>query len=194
MPSLQDALQSALASKPTQTINQIPEDWDEETTVQTTTQPATQAPEQPVQNTPKYLFQVTNNVSRLTHGYMLQNPGKTRAQIIAAMEAQGFNGGSVGALLSNMTRQKLVTFDGAGGMFAKYKTYRPVKSHTRHENDMLRAELGKPSKRAVKKAEPAAPREVRKVEKSSQDVTEFLNSLSVLQAKAVYDELKKLFG
>ncbi len=214
MPDLRTALENALQKAAT-----IPA-WDDEGSEPAPIQTVDTTKEQAVS---KKLFPVTNNVSRETHQYILANPGQTRAQIIKAMEAKGYKEKSVGALISNMFYQKMLSGDQATGLYAVYNEYRPIKTFRLTEAERREAEAAaraakrkgmvvaqKPDRKKV--VVTVKPRTQRKVEEKPAVVAtptpvpvptlspagwtaqKFLEGLPVLQAKAVYDELKKLFG
>ena len=154
----------------------------------------------------KHLFQTTNNVSRETFNYVRDNPGITRVKAMEDLTAKGYNPRSISALLSQMMAQGMLTGDTQTGMYTSqneytpvkaYKVFRaPVKAAAPQRKKVIVTPLGKrkageaktlkEKKEALLKA-PAAytpewsPRTV-------------LDGLSVIQARAVYDELKKLFG
>jgi hypothetical protein len=176
MPDIASALQKAL------------NDWEPNAPV------ATPAP------TPsKSHFAVTNNVTRITFEYVRDNPGKTRIEINKELEAKGFNAGSVSSLLGQMLKQGMLR-ENAHLLYATANEYTPIKSSKK-----LKAMAEKPQEQPRKKVVlinkrtgevvSAAP----KVEPTPQinsawDAEVMLNNLSIKQARALYDELRKIFG
>jgi hypothetical protein len=72
-------------------------------------------------------FAVTNNVCRATFDYVRDNPGKKRVEINKAMEAKGFNAGSVSSLLGQMLKQGMLR-ESAHLLYATIPEYTPLKS------------------------------------------------------------------
>lgn len=174
MPDIASALQKAL------------NDWEPNAPV------ATPAPS-------KSHFAVTNNVTRITFEYVRDNPGKTRIEINKELEAKGFNAGSVSSLLGQMLKQGMLR-ENAHLLYATANEYTPIKSSKK-----LKAMAAKPQEQQRKKVVlinkrtgevvGAAP----KVEPTPQinsawDAEVMLNNLSIKQARALYDELRKIFG
>lgn len=144
-------------------------------------------------------FAVTNNVTRITFEYVRDNPGKTRIEINKELEAKGFNAGSVSSLLGQMLKQGMLR-ENAHLLYATTNEYTPIKSSKK-----LKAMAAKPQEQQRKKVVlinkrtgeviGAAP----KVEPTPQinsawDAEVMLNNLSIKQARALYDELRKIFG
>ncbi len=171
MPDIASALQKAL------------NDWEPNASV------ATPAPS-------KSHFAVTNNVTRITFEYVRDNPGKTRIEINKELEAKGFNAGSVSSLLGQMLKQGMLR-ENAHLLYATTNEYTPIKSSKK-----LKAMQTNPERKKVVlinkrtgEVVSAAP----KVEPTPQinsawDAEVMLNNLSIKQARALYDELRKIFG
>lgn len=179
MPDIQTALQSALKQ------------WDEpkEQIVQTQTAQT------------KPYFTVTNNVSRVTFEYVRDNSPKTNMEICNALEAQGYKRTSVSSLLSQMVIVGLLKRDDLGKYWALEPEYRSFSINTYRK---ARA-AGKSSKRpkpvaqtrAMKnylpKKEASAPVPQPEV-KVCNSVEDLLNTLTVAQARELFDRLKKMFA
>ena len=191
MPDIKTALQIALEkAKP------IPADWDDEggaakiEEVSTTNQK-----EQPMdtQNKQSY-FQTTNNVTRETFNYVLKNPGCLRRTIMRDLEQRGFKSSSISSLVTQMIKNKLIKGDPNTGLFATYHEYRPLRTFSRS-----RAEV-KAKRKYTRKAKPEAlvqtPAQTPAMPtpETPWSAQKLLEGLSVLQARALYDELKKIFG
>lgn len=163
------------------------------------------APAAPVKT---YPFQVSNNLNRAAFNEIRDNPG-TRKQINDTLVSRGYKIGSVSAVIGQMLRQGVAQLDDEGVMHVTVSEYVPLKSHKTLAN------MKKKQKQIVvdvrkKKVEVVVKEEKRPVSSSvgigiaalspapapmkPWSVREILESLSVLQARAVYDELKKLFG
>lgn len=140
----------------------------------------------------KPYFTVTNNVCRTTFDYVRDNPGKTRTQVGKALETQGFKSNSVASLLGQMVKQGMVR-ESAHLLYATTNEYTPLKS-----SRALKALAAKPQaqqRKIVTITRKAAP-EVEHTPQinSAWDAETLLNNLSIKQARALYDELKKIFG
>jgi len=208
MPSLQDALQSALAQKsvmplPEATLNQpaIPADWDDEGGAAVITETATT---QPKEKPMKHLFTATNNVSRETFNYVRDNPGCTRMQALHDMETRGFNRTSVSSILASMLAQGLAEGNSTG-MRTIVDEYQPLKAPSAFRKQQQRLQEEKAARRAQRKQAKIVRRSKPMVEENAPSLvlrpapgawspTDVLNGLSVIQAKAVYEELQKIFN
>lgn len=181
MPDIQTALQSALKQ------------WEEpkETTVQTQTAQ------------PKPYFTVTNNVSRVTFEHVRDNPGLRCGEICEALEAQGFKRASVSSLLGQMVIAGLMRRDGDRKYWATKPEYEPFstyklrkdrsKANPRKLLVQTRAMKNYLPKKETPTAEPvqSAPQPEVKVVNSVEDL---LNTLTVAQARELFDRLKKMFA
>ena len=145
----------------------------------------------------RVVFTVTNNVSRETFNYVKASPNSTSAQVCAVLEKRGFKESSVGSLLAQFVKQGMMSRDESG----RYKTlvpeYTPLKS-----NKAVKAaqppkrKVGRPKGTsmgiAALKAE--AGGKVTGVIASQWDAETVINNIGLKQARALYDELKKIFG
>jgi hypothetical protein len=157
-------------------------------------------------------FQITNNLNREAFARIQRAPG-TRKQITQDLVAQGFKLGSVSAVLGHMLRQGVAQVDDEGLMHVTVPEYVPLKSsQTLRNMEKKKAAQGRkkvvvvPKKAGEKRPvsssvggiaalSPApAPTLVPAATPAEQFVFKLLESLTVLQARAVYDELKKIFG
>ena len=144
MPDIQTAFKQALSK----TLA----DWDDEgeaPSVQPVSASFSQ-PTQPTQEIPmKKTFNVTNNISRVTFQYIKDNPGSTRKEIIAALEYQGFAGGSTSSLIAQMRRNKMI-HETNGAYYADIAEYRPIKSLKALKK--MEAPIAPPKRKYEKKA------------------------------------------
>lgn len=184
MPDIQTALQSALKQ------------WEEpkEQTVRT----------QPTQTSdPKPYFTVTNNVSRVTFEFVRDNSPKTNKEICDALEQQGFKRTSVSSLLGQMVLAGLLKRDDLGKYWALVSEYRSFSTYTLRKaqgKTKSRNLLKKPvaQTRAMKnylpKQEAPAPVQAQPEVKICNSVDDLLNTLTVIQARELFDRLKKMFA
>ena len=193
MPDIKTALQNALSKAASAPTPQIPAAWDDEgadAAIETITTKAKEA------TMPKQYFQTTNNVTRATFDYVKNNPGNTRTQIVAALTLQGFKRGSTGSLLGQMSKQGLLR-EANGTMFAAKDTYTPLKT-SRNKEQVKPVEAKQPVVH-IKKEKPTRAYDRHSDTPSIQinaswDAETLLNNLSIKQARALYDELRKIFG
>jgi hypothetical protein len=143
----------------------------------------------------KPYFTVTNNVTRVTFEYVRDNPGKTRTEVAKALEKQGFKPGSVSSLLGQMIKQGMMR-ENANLLYATTDEYAPLKG-----SKVLKGLAAKPQaqQRKVVKLVNTRTGEVLNPTPAPQinaawDAETLLNNLSIKQARALYDELRKIFG
>ena len=197
MPDIKTALEQALSKA--QTRAQLPAEWDDEGGAAVIQSITTQAKEATM---PKKYFETTNNVTRATFDHVFNNPGKTRKQILDALAAQGFKNGSTSSLLGQFSTQGHIVNRG-GLYFAQRAEYVPLKTARRKaEAKPERKKVVIVSKRTGETVPPAAVgiaalpkvREATPQINAAWDAETLLNNLSIKQARALYDELRKIFG
>ena len=108
------------------------------------------------------------------------NPGCNRARLVALAETAGVMRASSSSLLSQfVTRGLIRTVDSPAGptYFTVVQDY--VKGYVR---------------RAKKTAKVATPKAPVVAPKQETNVSEMLSNMSILKARALYDELKQIFG
>lgn len=160
-------------------------------------QDAQQLQEKPVQRQLPQQFVPTNNVTQETFNYVKNNPNKNSAEICDALEVRGFKKNSVGSLLTQFVKQGQMLRDHNAQLRTVVSTYTPLKS-TRQ----FRAAGKRTSKIVQIKSKPksAGIAALHVDTKAAPAVSwakreaEIINSLSVMQARALYDALKKIFG
>lgn len=187
MPDIKTALEQALSKA--QTRAQLPAEWDDEGGAAVIESITTQAKEATM---PKQFFVTTNNVTRITFDYVRDNPGKTRKEVAVALQAQGFKNSSVTSLLGQMVKQGVMR-ENAQLLYTTTNEYAPLKSSKKL------ALLNKPQapvKAAAKPRPPfiPVPAEAAPQINAAWDAETLLNNLSIKQARALYDELRKIFG
>jgi hypothetical protein len=143
----------------------------------------------------KPYFTVTNNVTRITFDYVRDNPGKTRKEVATALEKQGYKPSSVTSLLGQMVKQGMMR-ESAHLLYAMTNEYAPLKS-SKKVKEM--AAKPKEQQRKVVKLVNTRTGEVLNPTPAPQinaawDAETLLNNLSIKQARALYDELRKIFG
>jgi predicted transcriptional regulator len=138
-------------------------------------------------------FKVTNNVTRATFDYVKNNPHQSCKTICVALEKDGYKPSSIGSLLTQFVKNGLCVRDANGNYTAIAYEYTPIK---------VRKQLkAKQAKQVIEKAKATrgqgiaalSPQPTPKAIPKT-DIQSILNGLSILQARALYDELKKIFG
>ena len=195
MPDLQTALTTAIKHQVlTTTINE----WDEEE--QQTMQAATQAPimQTQTQINGNSKLTLTGNLSKDIFVYIRDNPGCLRADIRKVFIEAGFKEASIGSLVSQMVRNKMVSINEVGNLEAKRVYYKPLVSGAKRKemNKKLGIARDKPaSKPASKPAKPKAqgiaalaPEPTQSADKGQEALDKVL-AKPVREARAVYDAL-----
>lgn len=213
MPDIQTALKSALSKTLTEW------DDDDEAPASPSSQPVSisvSAPSQNIQGIPMtQAFNITNNVSRVTFDYIKTNPGSTRKEIITALEHKNFRPDSVSSLIAQMRRNKLI-HETNNLYYADADEYRPLKSLKaikKLEAKAAPVEV-KPKRKYNKRSEgigallqakiesAPAPVAIAPLERKSfltklvrtQSPESIVENMNVLQARELYDYLRKIFG
>ena len=184
MPDIKTALEQALAKA--QPAPQLPADWDDEGGEAAIESITTKAKEATMQR--KY-FETTNNVTRATFDFVQYNPGKTRIEVVRLLAEQGFAKGSTSSLLGQFIKQGQIA-ERNGYLFAQQAEYTPLKASQR-KPAVVEAPAPKAEAKPVAKPEPAP--QIAAFD-TAWNAENLLNSLSIKQARALYDELRKIFG
>lgn len=153
-------------NKPTPPWKEILADWEPTTAPATTVAPT--------------LFPVTNNVTRQTFECVKKHPGITAQQVVAMLPQQKAN--SVKSLLAQMVKNRLCR-NTDGKFYALVDKYIPLKrAYAKYA--------------AVKKVKAKPPTHTPAPAREPQLATAstLLMSLNVVEARLLYDELKKVFN
>jgi hypothetical protein len=216
MPDLQTALTTAIKHQVlTTTINE----WDKEEQQTMQAQPQAQPPimQTQTQINGNSKLTLTGNLSKDIFVYIRDNPGCLRADVRKVFMAAGFKEASIGSLVSQMVRNKMVSINEVGNLEAKRVYYKPLISGAKRKemNKKLGIARDKPaSKPAKPKAQgiaALAPEPTQSADKGQEaldkvlakpvrearavyDAMCILRDLDVGDARYVYAELHKLFG
>lgn len=156
----------------------------------------------------KIQFGVTNNVTRITFDYIKATPGVTTISAVETLSKQGFKESSVTSIISQLVAARQVAKDENKRLYALVGTYNPMKASDKSKAKTTAKAKPKtlkitlPKKQAGNTHQPSAgiaalppqseqPKRPALPEWTPQAT---LKGLDVLQAKALYDELHKLFG
>jgi len=151
--------------------------------------------EKQVQKQLPQLFKTTSNVSRETFNYVRDNPKANTKHVCEALGKRGLNPNSVGSLLTQFVKQGQMARDHNNQYITLVPEYTPLKSTKKFRSE------GKRTNKIVqiKTKTPSAGIAALKVDttpkvKPSWDVDTVLDTMSILQARTLYDALKKIFG
>ena len=164
-------------------------------------------------------FKPTTNVTRATFDHIKANPGLTRAQVIKQLEPQGYQMTSTSSIIAQFIRMGYVRRTDDGALFALINEYKPVKTAVLKKSRAKEAKQLKALVNAAKKQvhltngeppKPTTPRTQRKVAApvaaepetkvavqaptNTFDAQKFVDSMTLGQARQVYDVLRKVFG
>ena len=179
MPDIQTALKSAIdAWEPTPTGQQLKEKL--------------------MSNKP--VFEVQNNVTRVTFDYIKLHPGTTSAAASRDLAKHGFKESSVTALMAQFVRAGLAVRDNNHGYRVTVDEYTPMKASAKYAKKTVVKAKPAPKARepqndgiAALQPEATSKRVVNTIVfgKPPEEVVKHMN---VIQARELYDYLKKVFG
>jgi hypothetical protein len=191
MPSLQDQLKNLLPA------------WEEEQAKLETIKQTNQNPKATMEQvTKRHLFKPTNNASRETFNAVRDFPNQQPAFYANMLEKKGFKHSTVRSLVYQMTRQGQFNQDAHGNLSTKANAYVPVKAikPLKPKNPAMVKEPSAPVQPAGIAALPPqdkpAPRKATHslIINHTWDAQKEVDKLSVMQARALYDLLKTIFG
>ena len=139
-------------------------------------------PTEPTTMTQKPHAAVTNNITRATFDCVAQTPGITRKDLIVKLSDKGYKSSSSSSMVTQMLQNGNFRYQG-DGLFTAHAEYAPRPRQV-------------PKKIRVKKPvriEPAPAPQAPQIN-AAWNAENLLNSLSIKQARALYDELRKTFG
>ena len=175
MSDLKSALQKAIEKRANPLLTKTLDEWEQEENQIMNRQPKV-AP-----------FPVTNNVSRATFNQVRDNIGTT-VHTVEALVARGFKKSSITSLITQMLRQGMIKKNSQGLLYTDLKEYTPLKSNKKIKKKVVIIKRRAPSEGiAALKAEPTP------VIKPPWTPAEVLDKLTVIQARALYDELMRIF-
>jgi hypothetical protein len=170
-------------------MSKVLEAWEQDTQ---------QPQEKQVQKTSPHIFKPTNNVTLETFNYVRDNPNKNSSEIRNALRQRGFNVGSVGSLITQFTKQGQFAKDHNGRYATTVREYTPLKSTKKFRSEGKRVNKivqikGKPKSAGIAalQVDATTPKPFSVTPWTTAGI---ISKLSVIQARALYDELKKIFG
>jgi len=133
-------------------------------------------------------FKVSNNVTRATFDFVKNNPHQSCKTICAALEKQGYKPSSIGSLLTQFVKNGLCIRDANSNYTAIANEYTPIKVRKQIKATQVI------QKAKATRGEGIAALSAQPTQRLVWDVDAVLNTMSIMQARALYDELKKIFG
>jgi hypothetical protein len=179
MPDIQTALKTAIdAWEPTPTGQQLKEKL--------------------MQNRP--VFEVQNNVTRVTFDYIKLHPGTTSTAASRDLAKHGFKESSVTALMAQFVRAGLAVRDNNHGYRVTVDEYTPMKASAKYtKKDAVKAKPApkarEPQNDGIAALQPeATSKRVVNTIVFGKPPEEVVKHMNVIQARELYDYLKKMFG
>ena len=152
----------------------------------------------------KPTVEVKNNVTRVTFDYIKLHPGTTAAAASKDLVKQGYKESSVTALMAQFVRAGLAVRDGKSGYRVLVDEYIPMKASQKYNKKSIKVHTKvKPAK--VERVAPqsdgiaalqpeATAKRVTNILVFGKPPEEVIKHMTVLQARELYDYLKKIFG
>lgn len=134
------------------------------------------------------VFKPTTNTSRACFEIVRDNPYKTKREYIKLLEQKGFKASSTSSLLSQMTRQGLLSVDDMGLMHSNQTEYSPLKAVK-----VFKAKKAKTSKLRTSEPVVEPKREVINVPVRT-NIEVILDTITLSDAHEMYRELHTYFG
>jgi len=131
-------------------------------------------------------FKVTNNVTRATFDFVKSNPVSSSGEVSRELEKRGYKASSVGSLLTQFLKKGLCTRDAQNRYSVAVAEYVPMKANKHVKQVIQKAKATRGEGIAALSAQPT--------QRLVWDVDAVLNTMSITQARAMYDALKKIFG
>lgn len=146
---------------------------------------AWETPEKPPVGAPGR--QATTGTSRATFDYIKAHPGQSLKQIRAALALAGHKATTVSTLLLGMRHQGIVRGD-PSGLYVAQDEYTPIKPKVVRAAQKARkaTKVPRPVRQVAPVAKVVAPAEF--------NAEDFVNGLTLKQAKDVYVKLQEFFG
>ena len=152
----------------------------------------------------KPVFEVQNNVTRVTFDYIKLHPGTTSTAASRDLVKHGFKESSVTALMAQFVRAGLATRDNNHGYRVTVDEYKPMKASSKYAkktvkvkpattNDHKRPLTTAGDGIAALQPEATSKRVVNTIV-FGKPPEEVIKHMTVLQARELYDYLKKIFG
>ena len=133
-------------------------------------------------------FKVSNNVTRATFDFVKNNPHQSCKTICKALEKRGYKPSSIGSLLTQFVKNGLCMRDANSNYTTIANEYSPIKVRKQIKATQVI------EKAKTTRGEGIAALSAQPTQRLVWDVDAVLNTMSITQARAMYDALKKIFG
>ena len=193
MSSLRESLEKALAEKEARAakLQSTLDDWGDDEPINVKIDTATATNKEPIVTTEP----INISVSQQTFEFIKANSGISVKKAISALVARGLNESSVTSLISQMTRKGM--FNRVDGyLTAQVKYYRPVglkKAKPKVASNVPSSEFVS-FQQAPAETPTGGIAALASRPDVAHNITALLDNISVNEARALYVELKKLFG
>ena len=156
-----------------------------------------------------HAFKPTNNVSRETFNAVRDNPRLLHKDLVRMMTNRGFNSGSIGSLLTQMTNCGIITRDDNGRYTALQAEYTPIKATKRVKNKQKKVTVPGVKKKTAESGiaaldtQDAVPKKMVTITRRTEatppttasfDPDQLLSTLSFAQVMALYKKIKTIVG
>lgn len=137
------------------------------------------------------VFKPTTNTSRASFEIVRDNPYKTKREYIKLLEQRGFKSSSTSSLLSQMTRQGMLSADDMGLLHANQNEYRPLKTAKAYAKQAKKVKTSK-----LRTSEPVIDSGITRLVKQPYrtKIQTILDDISLSDAHELYRELHTYFG
>ncbi len=145
-------------------------------------------------------FAIQNNVTRVTFDYIKLHPGTTSAAASRDLVKHGFKESSVTALMAQFVRAGLAVRDNKHGYRVTVDEYTPMKASAKYtKKDVVKAKPApkarEPQNDGIAALQPeATSKRVVNTIVFGKPPEEVVKHMNVIQARELYDYLKKVFG
>ena len=136
------------------------------------------------------VFKPTTNTSRAAFEIVRDNPYKTKREYIKLLEQKGFKSSSTSSLLSQMTRQGMLSADDMGLLHANQNEYRPLKTAKAYAKQANKVKTSK--LRTSEVVEAPKPRLIDLPVRTNIEV--ILDTITLSEAHELYGKLHRYFG
>jgi hypothetical protein len=145
-------------------------------------------------------FAIQNNVTRVTFDYIKLHPGTTSTAASRDLAKHGFKESSVTALMAQFVRSGLATRDNNHGYRVTVDEYKPMKASAKYAKKVVvkakpAPKAHEPQNDGIAALQPeATSKRVVNTIVFGKPPEEVIKHMTVLQARELYDYLKKIFG
>lgn len=194
MSSLRESLEKAIADKGERAakLQETLDDWSDDEPVNEKP-PTKETTTMHYTDKPPYVATLTTTISEGTFNFVRNNPSQTAKDIVSRLHSvYGYNPTSTTSLISQMVRQGLIGRQD-GLLYALVDSYKPIKSKDAYIKQQERQTPHKQVRITVKGEDINGIAALAKPP-VAHSISNLLDNISVNEARALYVELKKLFG